>query len=109
MAKQYVLTKETLITLPTEIQNEIKDTLKVYDDCTVIFENGRYNVSPAISLKDEYAKDHKYIGVFYADDIYTAEERTENYINEFLEYPIWYKGKRDYAELKRRKLERANG
>lgn len=86
--------------LPKEVQNEIKKTLRAYDRAYVIFENGKYNVSVAIGLKAQYAPDHKVIGEYKATGIFTEDERIINYIESFHEYPISYKGKRNYRMLK---------
>ena len=82
--------------LPESVQNEIVDTLKVYDSVYVSYENGRYSCG-GISIKKQYAKDHEYIGCFYAKDIFTEEERILNYVNEFQCYPPQYEVKRDYS------------
>ena len=83
--------------LPHEIQEKVKRTLRAYDKETVWFENGKYTYG--IALKAKYASDHEYIGTYYAKDIYTEEERIINYCEEFHEYPIEYKGKRNYNIL----------
>lgn len=83
--------------LPQEIQEKVKRTLRAYDKETVWFENGKYTYG--IALKAKYASDHEYIGTYYAKDIYTEEERIINYCEEFHDYPIEYKGKRDYNIL----------
>lgn len=88
-----------LNTLPIEVQEKIKNTLKAYDEVHVIYEYGEYHVSVGIALKAHYAPDHKVIGTFKANEIFTQDERIENYINEFQAYPITYKGKRDYKTL----------
>ena len=85
-------------TLPVEVQNKIKDTLKAYDSVFVSYENGEYHFG--ICIKRIYAADHKVIGEFYAKDIYSEEERILNYVDTFHAYPIQYKGKRDYTILK---------
>lgn len=85
-------------TLPKEIQEEVKQTLRAYDDVTVWFENGRYRYG--VSIKSKYAPDHEYIGTYYAENVYTEEERIINYCEEFHSYPIYYKGKRDYELIK---------
>lgn len=82
--------------LPADVQSKIKQTAKAYDEVYVVYEYGEYHVGVGISLKAVYAPDHKVIGTFYAKDLYTPEERIINYIEEFHEYPIQYKGKRDY-------------
>ena len=85
--------------LPNEVQEKVKKVLKAYDRVYVIFENGEYNVSVGIGIKKEYASDHEFIGEYKVDEIYTKEERIINYVESFHEYPIQYKGKRDYAWL----------
>ena len=101
MKKTYAINKEQFEAMFTEEQqNKVKDTLKAYSNVNVVYEYGEYHFSPSISLKATYAPDHKFIGTVYADDIFTEEERMVNYIEAFHEYPIQYKGKRDYAMLK---------
>lgn len=80
--------------LPKEVQEHIKETLKAYDEETVFFEYGKYCYG--VCIKAHYAPDHKYIGTYRADEIYTEEERILNYVNVFQDYPSNYKGKRDY-------------
>ena len=89
-----------LNTLPIEIQEKVKRILKAYDEVHVIFEYGEYHVSPSISLKATYSEDHKFIGTYKANEIFTPEERIINYVEAFHDYPIQYKGKRDYAWLR---------
>lgn len=92
--------------LPTEIQEKVKSTLRAFDTVYVDYENGQYHVSTGVALKAEYADDHKCIGTYKADDVFTEKEKIENYINEFHEYPIYYTGKRDYQLLKKMDSER---
>ena len=80
--------------LPVEIQEKIKDILKTFDQITVYFEYGEYKFGTCI--KKTYGADHRPIGTFKATDIYTENERIINYVEAFLDYPIQYKGKRDY-------------
>lgn len=86
--------------LPVEVQAEIKDTLTAYNDVSVVYENGGYHVVAAIGIKSEYAPDHKFIGTYTADEIYTEDEQIINYVKNFHYYPINYHGKRDYKWLK---------
>lgn len=80
--------------LPEAVRDEILNTLKAYDRVDVYFGNGEYHFG--LVIKNHYAADHKFIGTYYAKDIYTEDERILNYVNEFRCYPIEYKGKRDY-------------
>lgn len=94
--------KEELALLPTDIQTQVLETLKAYACITVTYEYGKYTASTGTMLKEIYAPDYRVFGTFYQDDIYSLDERTENYIECFHDYPNWYKGPRDYAELRRR-------
>lgn len=82
--------------LPQEVQEDVKRALKAYDRAYVIFEYGEYHTSVGISLKSHYAPDHEVIGEYKAREIFTEDERTINYVESFHDYPIWYKGNRDY-------------
>lgn len=84
--------------LPGNIQLKIRNTLKAYDRVDVYYENGMYRFG--LCIKKTYAPDHEVIGTYYAKDIFTEEERIINYVEAFHDYPIQYKGKRDYAWLK---------
>lgn len=94
--------KEDLAMFDAEIQKKILDVLKAYDKVTVSYEYGEYQVSTGACVKARYGEDHEVFGTWYAEDVYTLEERTENYIEMFQDYPIWYKGVRDYAALRAR-------
>ena len=80
--------------LPKDVQERIKNTLRAYDKVDVYFEYGEYHFG--LVIKITYGDDHKVIGTYYAKDIFTDEERILNYVNEFQDYPIQYKGKRNY-------------
>ena len=84
--------------LPEDIQSEIKEYLRAYDEVHVTYENGRYHFG--MYLKKQYGADFEAIGTFKPKDIFTDEERIVNYVNCFRSYPIEYKGKRDYTILK---------
>ena len=85
-------------TLPLQVRVHIMETLKAYDEVTVTYENGEYHYG--LCIKSHYAPDHEFIGVYKANELYTLEQRTENYMQTFHDYPIWYKGKRDYKMLR---------
>ena len=50
-------------------------------------------------MKAQYAGDHEFIGNYKAEDIFTEDERMLNYMESFHEYPIQYRGRRDYSML----------
>ena len=91
--------KELFNTLPEEVKADVLSTLKSFNEVNVIFEYGKYHVSTGISIKCHYADDHKYIGCFKADEMFTEDERMLNYVEAFHEYPVQYRGKRDYQMI----------
>lgn len=98
--KKYMNNEMKFEELSNEVQEEVKRNLKSYSETNVIFENGKYTVSPAIMIKKVYAEDHRFIGVYYAEDIFTKEERIVNYAESFHDFSPEYKGKRDYMMMK---------
>lgn len=87
MLKRYAISKEQLEALPEEVCAKAKDILKAYDEVSIIYEYGEYRVSPCVAICAHYAPDHKFIGTAYAEDIFTAAERRENYKESFGYYP----------------------
>lgn len=81
--------------LPEEVQNAVLKILKAYDEVDVIFENSNYQVKVAAVLKMGYDSDFQYIGTYYAEDLYTPEQRDLNYIETFgcEPYPSYTKRK----------------
>jgi hypothetical protein len=80
-----------------ETYNKVLDALRVYDECHVEFYNGDVNV--CIGYCISYRKS-QFFSRFYANEVFTEEERIVNYIESFRSYPHNYKGKRDYQWLK---------
>ena len=101
MKKYNPISKIELEKLPEHIVKEVRDTLKAYDECHILYQNGKYETSVGIGIYNTYPEDYKFIGTAYVDDIYTIEERTQNYLTVFHDYPGWYKGKRDYDWLRK--------
>ena len=88
-----------LNTLPIETIKKVKEVLKAYDEVNVYFEDGAYHVSTGHCLRVTYGQDFKNIETYKAKDVYTEQESILNYVNEFQEYPINYKGKRNYKDF----------
>lgn len=82
MNKFKAITKEELNKLPATIVEKVKNTLKAFNECSIEYEHGEYHTTSAC-LRSYYADDYKFIGTAYQEDIYTIEERIENYRNEF--------------------------
>lgn len=85
--------------LPIDIQASAKSILKAYNEVNIVFENGKYNVSSSSSVTATYAADHKFIGVYYADDVFTTDELIVNYAESFHDFSPRYKGPRDYKMM----------
>lgn len=94
-----------LNTLPSEVIEKVKNVLRAYDEVHVIFEYGEYHVSAGLCIKAIYGADHEFIGTYKANEVFTPEERMLNYINSFQDYPIEYKGKRNYKDFQTGKRE----
>lgn len=85
--------------LNEEVKASVKRMLRAYNESHVTFYNGEYHVSAGVALLAKYPSDYKVIGDYKAKDIYTDEERIVNYVNEFKEYPIEYKGDKDWEMM----------
>jgi hypothetical protein len=85
--------------LPETVQAKVKEILRAYRKCYVVYEYGEYHVSAGIALKAKYAPDHEFIGEYRDTEIYTDAERVINYVESFHDYPIEYRGKRDYRMI----------
>lgn len=103
------LNLEQLNKLPQEIIDDVKSTLKAYDEVHIIIENGKHIVSCGTMLKAQYADDFEVIGDVYAKDIFNDNERIVNYIEGFHSYPIEYKGERDWLMIKKLEELRHDG
>ena len=89
---------ELLSRYSTEVQTKVANMLKVYDKCHVERHGQNYIVTTSWTLKSAYG-DEEILDEFSKDDIYTKEEQMLNYVESFHEYPITYKGERDYRML----------
>lgn len=96
MENMKYLSKEEIMKLPKEVQEDIYQTLKSYNEVNIVYEYGKYHVNTFVALTNGYAPDHKVIGDVRKEDIYTKEEMIINYAEAFHDYSIDYKGKRDY-------------
>ena len=59
--------------LPVDVQETIKGYLKAFNKVDVYYENGEYHFG--LVIKSHYAPDHQFIGEYFAEDIYSSEER----------------------------------
>jgi hypothetical protein len=103
------MNRATIEQFPAEVQEDILDTLRAYNEVSVTFHDGRYWVISGHCLLGQYPADYKAYGDFYAKDIYTEDERIVNYIEGFHDFPREYKGARDYSMLRRMHDMRSKG
>ena len=69
--------------LPEEVQTEVKSILKAFSQCNVVYEYGKFHASASTCIKSDYNFDHFVCGHYLASEIYTPEERRQNYIEVF--------------------------
>lgn len=81
--KEFPANKMPLEELPEDIQNQVRNTLRAYHSVTVTFENGKFSASACIGIKNSYNWDHFVAGTYKDDEVYTLEERRQNYKEEF--------------------------
>ena len=93
--------KLTIEILPKRILREVKDMLRgAENEAWVICRDGMLAVVRKNYYCDE-SRDEKLLLIIREEDLFTEDERTENYINYNQEYPSWYKGKRDRTVFRR--------
>ena len=93
--------KLTIENLPKRILREVKDMLRWAEtEAWVICRCGMLAVVRKNYYCDE-SMDEKLLLIIREEDLFTEDERTKNYINYNLEYPSWYKGKRDRTVFRR--------
>lgn len=81
--KIFEVGKMPLSELPEEVQSEVKSILKTYSRVNVVFEYNEFHVSASTCIKSSYNYDHFVCGRYNADEVYTPEERRQNYIECF--------------------------
>jgi len=95
----------TLNNLPQDILDEAKEMLRGEDTVVnVIRWNRKIRVVGHV-FPYEHSMDEELLLTIHETDVFTDEERAENYINYYLKYPSWYKGLRDETMLQRMKEE----
>lgn len=73
----------SLEALPEEVQNEVKDVLKAFNQVSVVYENSKFRVSTGVGVYSHYAYDHMVCGRYNQEEVYTKEERARNFKEEF--------------------------
>ena len=69
--------------LPEEVQREAKETLKAFDEVSVVYEHEEFHVTTAVCVCAHYAKDHFVCGRYFAREVFTTQERRLNSLEVF--------------------------
>lgn len=72
-----------LADLPEEVQKDVRGILRAFDVCHVEYEHGAFRAGTCVCLQATYPADHFVAGSYRAEDVYTPEQRRENFIEEF--------------------------
>lgn len=90
-AKSEIFTagKMPLGALPEETQAKVKSVLKAFDEVSVVYERGQFNVSASVGIYAQYAYDHCTCGRYKQEEVYTKEERAKNFKEEFGYVPFY--------------------
>ncbi len=75
----YGVGKVPLVELPAAVIEEVRSTLKAYNTCSVLHEHQQFRVSVGDYIKSHYHWDYMVLGRYLASDVYTSEERHQNY------------------------------
>ena len=95
----------TIDTLPRHLLDEAREMLRREEtEVHVIRWNRRIRVVGQV-FPYEHSMDEKLLLTIREADLFTEDERTENYVNYYHRYPAWYKGRRDDAILTRMRLD----
>lgn len=76
--KTYEIANMPLAELPEDVQEKVKDTLKVFDNANVVFEYNEFEVSASTCIKAHYNYDHFVCGRYNASEVYTEDERRQH-------------------------------
>ena len=76
--------------LPADVQDRVKQLLKMYSKAHVVYEYGKFEATAHHCLKAGYHYDRFWCGEYKAADVYTAEERRQHLaeLNSY-EFPEW--------------------
>ena len=72
-----------LVAMPKETRDKVMSVLRAFDEVSVEYENGGFRVFTGSYLSASYAIDHFFCGRYRADEVYTREQRRQNFIEEF--------------------------
>lgn len=79
----YEAGKMPLDRLPEAIQSEVKETLKAFPSTNVEYYNGEFHETTGCALRAKYPYDFFVAGHYTAKEVFTEEERKQNFIDSF--------------------------
>lgn len=82
-AKIYEVGSVPFEDLPEAVKDDIKNILKTYHTVYVHFECGHFHTGAWYGIKASYPADYFVVGEYKDTEIYTLEERRQNYIEVF--------------------------
>lgn len=88
--KTFEVANMPLAELPEDVQEKVKQTLKVFNNANVVFEYNQFEVSAHTCIKAKYNYDHFVCGRYNASEVYTKEERRQHLAElNAHEFPEW--------------------
>lgn len=65
------------------MQQKVRGILRAFDVCHVEYEHGAFHAGTCVCLQSLYPADHFVAGTYRVEEVYTREERRQNFIEEF--------------------------
>lgn len=88
--KTFGVAEMPLAELPEDVQEKVRQTLKVFNNANVVYEYNCFNVSAHTCIKSSYGYDHFVCGRYSAEEVYTKEERRQHRAElDSHEFPEW--------------------
>lgn len=83
---------------PQDVQSQAKNLLRAFDEVYLTTDSDNNTKVSSSLILTATPHDGNTVTI-KADEVYTPEQQIINYVEEFHEYPIQYKGYRDYQTL----------
>lgn len=88
--KTFEVANMPLAELPENVQEKVKQTLKVFNNANVVFEYNEFDVSAHTCIKAAYNYDHFVCGRYSASEVFTEDERRQHLAElNAHEFPEW--------------------
>lgn len=89
--EDYSVGEMKLENLPEDVQAKVKGTLRAYNEVHVTYSNGEFHACAAVGIYGHYPTDFFVCGDYKQEEVYTKEERRQNFFEEFGYYPVYLK------------------